>query len=165
MANPEINLNSGVIVDAAKAAIAIKGEIADLETNLKTHTVTVAAEAVAARNKELDAGRFVGLVRVTGEEMPACRVEMRTNGSSALSIEQEDDLNELFGPSRPLVFHKTKVVTEILDPAKLIADLVAAGKNPWDHLKLSVKGEQDEVIASCSDACVVQEAFMPPKGR
>jgi hypothetical protein len=73
-------------------------------------------------------------------------------------------LDELFGAARPLLFQKTRVVTEITDPVKLIADLVAAGKNPWDHLTLSIKGEQDGVVAGCSTAVVVQEAFLPPKG-
>jgi len=165
MSLPEMNVNDGIIVSEAKSGIALRGQIAQLDTVLKSHTSNIAKEATKLRDGKIAEGFYIGLIRVTGEDMPASRVEFKTNSSSGLSIEQGPELDEMLGPARPLIFQKTMIVTEITDPQKLIDDLVAAGKNPWDHLTLSVRGEQDTVVAGVSpESVIAQEAFKPTKG-
>lgn len=163
MGLPELNVDKGEIVDRAKQAVELNGRIAELETKVKAAKAELATIAVKLRDEQLTKDKYIGMVRVTGEDLPAIRIEMRTNSFSALDIDQAEVLDAVFGASRPLIWARGSFVTEILDPDKLIADLVAAGKNPWDHLTLSVRGGQDDVVASCTEAVTVQEAFQPTK--
>jgi len=164
MGLPELNVNEGSLVDLTRKALEVNGRIADLETELKKLKAEVNEGAVALRDGELAKANYVGLVRITGEDMPACRVELRTNATSAIHVDDSEILDSLLGAARPLVFQRKSCITEIIDPAKVIADLVKAGKNPWDHLTLSIKGEQDSVIAGCTEAVIVAEAFKPTEG-
>jgi hypothetical protein len=163
MSLPEMNINEGKMVDAAREASHLKGQVADLETKIKDEKKVLTGGAVELRDEQLGKNNFVGMFRVTGDDMAAVRIEMRTNKESALDVDQGPILDTMFGPARPLIFERTSVVTAITDPAQLVADLVAAGKNPWDHLTLSVRTGQDDVIAECSEAVVVQDAYLPTK--
>jgi hypothetical protein len=164
---PEINIDSGVLVDEARKAIHARSEKAQAETEEKDAKKKMAEEAEKIRAKCLeDSEGYIGLIRVTSktQEIPPTRVEFRMS-NGALDINEKGKLDEMFGASRPLLFGREKVITEILDPDKLIEQMKAAGKNPWDFLTLSVKSNMDRVVDDAADKTVVsQEAYLPKSG-
>jgi hypothetical protein len=163
MALPEVNVNKCELVDTARQALAIAAQIADLETQLKECKKKMIGSAVIERLAALDKSRYIGLVRVTAEDMPASRVEFKTCAAAALAVEQEDVLDGFLGAARPLVFSRTQVITEITDPEQVVTELKKAGKNPWDFLSLSVKSGMDGVVAAHTEGVISAECFLPTK--
>jgi len=162
---PEISVSEGPIFDLAKEVVAIHTEVTDLQAKEAEKKTSIANEAEALRVAETGKGNFISLVRITGEDLPAIRVEFRM-ANGALAVDQGPLLDELFGPSRTLLFGKEKRVTEILDPQALIEGLQAQGRNPWDFLTLTVKDESHGIVAEAAPegSVVAQEAYLPRKG-
>jgi hypothetical protein len=162
---PEINIGEGLIVLKAKEACDAHSQVGVLETLIKTCKEVISSEAEGLRKSEENSGNYIGLVRITGTDLPPVRVEFRTGSNSALDLDQESTLDELFGPARPLIFARSKVITGVVDPMTLVQQLKDSGKNPWDYLTVSVKPGMDEIVASVSsDAVTVQEVFLPREG-
>lgn len=166
--NPEISVdkndpNHSNIVQYAKSAANNHSKAANLQTQVKKDKIRIANEAKSIRKESCSDGFYAGLIRITDDELPPVRVEFRNNGK-CLDVSQEQELDRLFGASRPLLFNREKVVTEILDPEKLIKDLRAMGKNPWDFIKVDIKKGQDSVVAENTDAVTSDEGFVAHKG-
>ena len=160
---PEISINEGDLLDLSREAHTVHAKVSDLQTQEKTIRGEMADVAEHTRLAELsDKGKFVGMIRVTGDNLPPVRIEFRNSGK-CLDVGQEEVLDDLFGAQRPLLFERAKVVTEILDPEKVISDLKAAGKNPWDFIKIDIKNNQDEVVASNTSAVKADEGFIATK--
>lgn len=162
---PEISVSEGNIFDLAKEVVGIHTDITDLQAQEAEKKTSIANEAEALRIAETLKGNYIGLIRVTGENLPAIRVEFRI-ANGALATDQGPLLDELFGASRTLLFGKENVITEILDPQALIEGLQAQGRNPWDFLTLTVKDESHGIVAEAAPegSVVAQEAYLPRKG-
>jgi hypothetical protein len=150
------------LVDRAKQASDIRIRLAGLQTEEKKAKKYIEIDAKTVRESELKKGNYVGLIRVIDDSLPPVRIEFRNNGK-CLDVGQEQELDRLFGASRPLIFKREKVVTDILDPEKVIADLKAAGKNPWDFIKIDIKDNQDSVVAENTDGVKSDEGFVGQK--
>ena len=160
---PEINIGEGKIVTDTASLVTIRAEKAQLETREKELIATVATAAVVIRDEKLEAGQVLGLIRVTNDHMPV-QVQFKIDDKkAALDINEGDNLDELFGGARPLLFGMDQFVTEITDPEAIITAMKASGRNPWDFLSLTVKAGQDAIIAQYPQA-ISSEAFMPRKG-
>lgn len=159
---PEVSLNAGAIVDEAKKAIEARSKVAEFSTVEKQHSEEVSKLAVEKRIDEATRNNFIGVVRVTGDDLPPVRIEMRME-NGALDISEEGNLDAIYGSSRPLLFGREKVVTAITDPAALLKELLESGKNPFDYLDVSVKKGMDHVIAESKNV-TAGEAFLPKEG-
>ena len=160
---PEINVGEGPIVDVAAELVRTRASKAQLETEEKELITSIATQATTLRDTNLNAGQVVGLIRITNEQMPV-QVQFKVDSKkAALDINEGNTLDELFGGARPLLFGKDIIVTEIVDPEALMAAMRESGRNPWDHLQLSVKEGQDSIVAQYSQA-ISNEAFMPKTG-
>jgi len=159
---PEISVNEGDIIVSAREATTARSKAVLYTSIEKTHTEKIGILAEERRKEEVTRGKFIGVLRVTAEELPPVRVEFRMENGT-LNIEEEKNLNDIYGPTRPLLFQREKVVTEIIDPTTLIKELIDAGKNPWDYLDLKVKKDMDHAVVESK--CVVSaEAFFPKEG-
>ena len=162
---PEINIGEGAMVEKAAELVKVKTELAQLETREKQLRKDLADIATGFRDGKLDQAEpeIIGMIRVTNEEAPV-RVEFRVDRKKAvLAIEDEDNLNDLFGSARPLLFGVDTIVNEITDPEGLITAMQATNRNPWDFLALSVKSGMDTIVAEYPQA-VSNKAYMPKKG-
>jgi len=160
---PGINIDSGPMITNAKDLVSTRSNIANLQTKEKRIKTDLSDDAETLRKEQVDQGKFIGLIRLTNTELPPIRVEFRqTNG--ALDVSEEKILDRLFGASRPLLFEKEKIITQITDPEKVIVDLTNSGKNPWDYLELAVKGGMDRTVADSTNSVVSAEALLPKKG-
>jgi len=160
---PEINVDSGVMVTTARSLVDVRSEIAERQTKEKQFKEQLSEEADKIREDQENAGNYIGIIRVTGEEIPPVRVEFRMK-DGALEVGQEQTLDKLFKAARPMLFGREKLVTGVTDPAKLVEDLSKQGRNPWDFLEVSVKKGMDRVVSEWSDAVTAQEAFVPRGG-
>ena len=160
---PEKNIDKGPILATAQALVDLRSRIAGLETQEKAEKKNLAELAEGVRSEEEANTNYIGLIRVTGDGLPPIRVEFRLQ-NGALDVSQEEDLNKLFKSARPLLFGREELVTTITDPAKLLTDLQAQGRNPWDYLEISVKDGMHRVVSEWSDAVVAEEAFIPREG-
>jgi hypothetical protein len=163
---PEISISDGPIVNYAKRMVELRTEIASLKDKEDQACNSIKAEAETLRKFEANKvkGRsFIGLIRIVDKDTPPVRCEFRMAKNSALALTEESKLTALFGASRPLLFGRDKVITEITNPSALIKELELQGKNPWDYLNLTVKPELDRAIADSKNV-IAQEAFLPKKG-
>lgn len=160
---PEHNIDSGDIVDIAKSLVETRSKIAELQTREKQQKKELAEKSDEIRESEEENGNYIGIVRITGGDMPPVRVEFRIQ-NGALDTSQEQQLDELFKAARPQLWGREKLVTAVADPAKLVQDLTEQGRNPWDYLEISVKKGMDRVVSEWSDAVVAQEALVPREG-
>ena len=133
---------------------------AEAATIEKAATGVIATLAEEIRQTEVTKDHYVGIIRVTGDDMAPTRIEMRMEKGALAVDEGSKKLDTLFGGSRPLLFTKDKVVNEITNPAALVAELIAQGKNPWDFLNISVKSGLDLAVAE-SPNVVAAEAYVP----
>jgi hypothetical protein len=159
---PEISVNTGEIVEQAKKAIEARtkaAEQATLETDAKTEIAELARQL---RLAEEDKGHYIGMTRITGEDLPPIRVEHRLE-NAGLDVGQAAELDQMFGAGRALLWERQEAVTEILDPQDLIDELKAQGKNPWDYLDIKVRKGMDHTVAECK-AVTACEAYMPREG-
>jgi hypothetical protein len=160
---PEINIAEGQIVLEAAQLVQARAEKAILETKEKNLKASIEVQAAAVRDEKLDKGEIVGLIRLTTEQMPV-QVQFKIDSKkAALDLSDEETLDDLFKGARPLLFGKDKIVTEITGPEELLAAMKASGRNPWDFLKLTVKENMDEVVASYPNV-ISNETFMPKTG-
>lgn len=164
---PEISIDKknpdfAGLVQRALDASNIRAKLATLQTEEKKAKKYIEIDAKAVRESEIKKGNYIGLIRIVDDILPPVRIEFRNNGK-CLDVGQEQELDRLFGASRPILFKRDKVVTEILDPEKVIADLKAAGKNPWDFIKIDIKDDQDSVVAENTDAVKSDEGFVAHK--
>jgi len=151
------------IVDECEEINEVHSRIGSLQAKEKTARKNTADMAEAIRKEEFDNRKIIGMIRVVSDDSPPIRVEFRNNGK-CLDSSQGPALDALFGPQRPLLFQKDFVVTEILDPEQVIEDLKAAGKNPWDFVKLEIKKGQDRIIAENTNSVQSDEGFVASEG-
>jgi hypothetical protein len=157
---PEINLDTDPAKDLALKAITAHDAVATSEAEEKKLKKEIVDLCEQAREKEADKDNFIGLVRIVPKEESPVRCEFRMNGNGSLAVAEETNLNSLFGPSRPLLFERIKVVTAILDPSKVLSDL---GPDAWDHVELRVKEDHDQIVISKSTAVSFEEALVAKK--
>jgi hypothetical protein len=163
---PEINVDTGTIVEDAAKLVAIRAQKAELETQEKALIASIAAQAVTIRNEKLDAkpGEVIGLIRITGNNQAPIQVQFKIDSKMApLDLEDEETLEELFKGARPMLFDKSTIVTGITEPEQLLQAIKDSGSNPWDFLKLSVKDHMGEIIARYPQA-ISSVQFMPKTG-
>jgi hypothetical protein len=145
----------------------IRAKIAVLKTQEETACQKIKAAAEPMRQARIDGDddpRFVGMIRIVANGLTPVRCEFKLTKNTALELTEEKRLTEMYGASRPLLFGREKIITEITDPGALIAELQAQGKNPWDYLNLSVKPELVRVVAdskNVSSGGVPSEAGVP----
>ena len=160
---PEISVSEGSIVNYAKRMAGLRAQIATLQEQEDQASGNIRTEAEVLRQAEVKNNNFIGLIRIVDNSLAPVRCEFRITKNGALAIDDEKKLDGLFGASRPLLFGKEKVITEITDPTALIEEIKARGQNPWDYLNVSVKTGLDRALAD-SKHVVSQEAFLPKQG-
>jgi hypothetical protein len=158
---PEINVGTGEMVDQAAELVKVRAQIAELETKAKTLTETVAGLATTLRNTKLDAGEVVGLIRITDERAPI-QVQFKVSAKEAgKMVDTEEELDELFGPARPLLFGRDTIITSITDPEGLVQAMKDSGRNPWDFLAVVPKEGAVEVVSGYPQ--VISDTRLMPK--
>ncbi len=159
---PEKNVDTGELVDLAKQALEARAKAAEFTTVEKARSEEIGTKAEALRRQEVEQGNYIGIVRVTHADQQPIRVEFRLE-NGALAVTEEANLDAIYKGSRPVLFKREKVVTEILDPIELIRELMAAGKNPFDFLELKVREGMDHALVE-SRHVTNAEAFLPVDG-
>jgi hypothetical protein len=163
---PEITVSApdhSNIVRKAKEALAFRSQLADLTAKEAESKEAVANLAKIIRiAEEADQNNYIGLIRITDPDMTPCQVQFKMSGG-ALALEEEDTLNAHFGAGRPLLFEKDMVVTGVINPDALIAEIRARGQNPWDVLEIKVKKNLDQMVAT-SEHVTKEEAYLPKEG-
>ena len=165
---PELIVSTGDIVLKAQDALLARSKASEAVAEEDHAKDRVKTEAVVLRINETDKSNYIGLIRIiTGQDVPSVRVEFRIN-NGALDVGEEAKLDTLFGVSKPELFERAKVITEITAPDALVKDLKAWGLNPWDYLELRVKDEagliaqqQNGNLLCCFNTA---EAILPKKG-
>lgn len=160
---PEINISTGILAEKAKVLADVRSQIADLQTQEKDLREDMSDAAKVHRENRAEEDEFIGMIRVTGENVPPTRVEFRQS-NKALAIDQEPLLDVMYGPSRPILFSKEKQVTALTDPSQVIQDLVGKGFNPWDCLEIRVKSGMDRTVSDATEHVTVAEGLVPQKG-
>ena len=159
---PDINVDKGPIIESARTAVECRAQIAELTTTEKTASSEIAKLAEGLRQEEVGRDKYIGIVRVTGEELPPVRVEFRME-NGALAVDEGKNLDMLYGTARPLLFQKERVVNEIVDPMALIKELIDAGKNPFDYIDIAVRKGMDHVLVESKNV-TSGEAYLPKEG-
>jgi hypothetical protein len=159
---PEKSIDTGELVDLAKKALEARSKAAEFTTQEKATSEQIAQKAEHERREELIRDNYIGMIRVTGENQTPIRVEFRLD-NGALDVTEEANLDALYKGSRPVLFKREKIVTEITDPLALIQGLIDDGKNPFDFLELKVRDGMDHVIVESKNVTSA-EAFLPTEG-
>lgn len=163
---PEITVTKDTnptLVTLAKEALALRAQIAELQTKEDDLKTRIAEQAGVVRvGEESIKANYVGLVKVVDEDQPASQVQFKIcNGG--LAETEGPTLDGHFGSARTMLFEKDYAVQNILDPDALIADMKAKGQNPWDYVELSVKKNLDRAFKD-SPHVTVDQAFLPVEG-
>lgn len=143
--SPEISINSGEIIEHARTAVAARAIIAEKTTVEDQGKKRIRELSDGIRIEKLGNKEYIGIIRITGNDLPPVRVEFRMDG--ALDMIESDKLDRIFGTLRPQLFQPKEIVTSITDPAGLIQEMIDQGKNPWDYLKIEVKDGMDSIVA------------------
>lgn len=159
---PEISIDKGLIVGFAKKALEARAEAAEYTTIEKQQSELIAKHGELLRQEEITRDMYIGVVRITAENQAPVRVEFRLE-NCALDVSEEANLSAIYGPQRPVIFQREKIVNEIIDPLALVQEIIAAGKNPFDYLDLSVRKGMDHVIVESKNV-TSGEAFLPKEG-
>ena len=159
---PEININTGELVDLAKKALEARAKAAEYTTVEKTTSEEISKKAEHERREEVGRGHYLGIIRITGENQSPVRVEFRLE-NGALNVSEEANLDALYKGSRPVLFKREKIVTEITNPLTLVQELITKGKNPFDYLELKVRDGMDHALVD-SEHVISAEAFLPTEG-
>jgi hypothetical protein len=159
---PEKSVDKGELVDLAKKALDFRTTAAEATTQEKAISEELAKKGEHERREEVKRGSYIGMIRVTGEKQTPIRIEFRLE-KGALDVAEEANLDTLYKGSRPVLFKREKVVTEILDPLALIQGIIADGKNPFDYLELKVREGMDHVLVESKNVTTA-EAFLPTEG-
>lgn len=166
MSTPEFNIdirNSGYEKEITRL-IEIRSKIADLQTEEKNLKSSIADMAEEKRRELLTENKIIGLIRLTKDDLLSIRIESRIcNGT--LDIDQEKDLDNVFGPLRPKFFEQDRVITAINDPSGALKKIEKTGKNPWDYFNLVPKKGLDNIISiTCEESVTSVRALVPAKG-
>jgi hypothetical protein len=156
---PEKSIDSGDLVELAMKALTFRAKAAEFTTQEKATSEEIAKKGEQERRDEIECGNYIGMIRVTGDKQAPIRIEFRLE-KGALDVSEEANLDALYKGSRPVLFKREKVVTEILDPLALIQGIIAEGKNPFDFLELKVREGMDHVLVE-SKSVTSAEAFLP----
>jgi hypothetical protein len=159
---PEKNVDTGELVDLAKQALEARAKAAEFTTQEKKTSEEIGQKACQLRQQEIEKENYYGLIRITQKNQSPVRVEFRFE-NGALDVAEETNLDELYRGSRPVLFKREEIITEILNPLALIQELVNEGKNPFDYLKLSVREGMDRILVN-SNHVTSAEAFLPTEG-
>ena len=160
---PEIVVNSGQIVDDAKRAIEARSKVGEFQTEEDQAKDCIVEQAQTLRRQEADKGKFIGLVRVTDEELPPVRTEFRLK-AKPMDISQKQDIQETYGPAYPVLWEEAKVGVGISDTEKAWNDVKAKGLDPTNYFTLSIKKGMEDAVAELSDAITSGDAIIPVKG-
>jgi hypothetical protein len=163
---PEISVNAQThpeLVAVTKRALNLRSQIAELETQEKTSKARIAelAEGVR-RTEEREKSNYIGVVKITDEEMAPAQVQHKMC-NAALAITEGETLDHHFTSARPMLWEKDMVITGISNPDALLTELREKGQNPWDLLELKVKTGVDRALES-SPNVIKEEAFLPVEG-
>jgi hypothetical protein len=159
---PEKNINSGEMVTLAQKALEARAKAAEYTTVEKATSEEISKKAEHERREEIGRGNYLGIIRITGENQSPVRVEFRLE-NGALNVSEEANLDALYMGSRPVLFKREKIVTEITNPLTLIQELIAKGKNPFDYLELKVRDGMDHALVESKNVTSA-EAFLPTEG-
>lgn len=159
---PEIASSDEVLINAAKKAYENKLDAAEHTKTEKESRKVMEEKGREIYNSEFDKGNPVGLIRIT--DMSA-RVEMRIN-NGALDVSEKNNLRKLLGFRKSQLFERTRVITDITDPAGMINVLTKKGLDPWKYLNITVKENMDDVVWDAIDGkhCQSTEAYLPRPG-
>ena len=151
------------LVRLAKDALAVRAQIADLTTREIELKKQIAEKASVIRVHEEQAnGNYVGCVRITDADQSPCMVQFKMCGG-ALDLDQEANLDALFGSARTMLWDRDAAVQDVINPAGVIAECQGRGQNPWDYLDVKVKKGLDRAFLGSSNVTMV-EAFLPKEG-
>jgi hypothetical protein len=159
---PEKNIDSGELVELSRKALEARAKAAEFTTIEKLMTEEIGKKAEHERRQEIDRNSYIGIIRITGNNQQPIRVEFRLE-NGALDVSNEKSLDALYKGSRPVLFKREKIVTEIIDPLALIQDLINANKNPFDYLELKVRKDMDHALVDSKNVTTA-EAFLPTDG-
>jgi len=160
---PDITVDTPVMVTEARACVEARTKVTEYTNVEKKHSSTLSELASSKRKEEANKDNYIGIVRVNEKDIPLVRIEMRMEGG-ALDVEEEENLNALYGATRTLLFQREKVVNEILDPMALIEELKNNGLNPFDYLDLKVRVGMDHILTPYQQIVTSSEAFLPKEG-
>jgi len=159
---PDYSTSDAALVALAKSALETRNKISLLEAELATAKKDLGDKAKLLRESKETEGNYIGLIRIVEGEQSPCQVQFKIlNGS--LAITDKAMLDEFLGTASGLLFAKDSAVDEIIDPAQVIAWLVAKGIDPWTVLELKVKKDMDAIVLECPHLTKV-EAMMPREG-
>lgn len=166
---PEKSLNSGEIAQKAAELAGVHSKLAELQTEEKNLKKALAELCDTDRREELDKNNYIGLYRVTGENVSPTRVEFRLESRGktdkrAINTDQEQALADLFGNNRLVLFEKCHAISEITDPIKVIQDLDVKGIDPKAVLEITIKEGHEKTVIDATDAVTGHEAFLPRRG-
>jgi hypothetical protein len=159
---PEKSIDTGELVELAMKALTARSKAAEYTTQEKAASEEIGKKAEHERREEINRGNYIGMIRVTGDKQTPIRIEFRLD-NGALDVTEEANLDALYKGSRPVLFKREKIVTEITDPLALIQELIAEGKNPFDFLELKVRDGMDHAVVD-SKNLTTAEAFLPTEG-
>jgi len=159
---PEKSIDSGELVELAMKALTFRSQAAEATTQEKATSEEIARKGEHERREEIKCNNYIGMIRITGKDQSPIRVEFRLE-NGALDVSEEANLDALYKGSRPVLFKREKVVTEILDPLALLQGLIDEGKNPFDFLELKVRDGMDHVLVESKNVTSA-EAFLPTEG-
>lgn len=160
---PELQTEQQDLKVDARELFSVRKQIASLQEREKAIKKQIVSKASILRVEKTASKEFIGMVRIVGDGVPACRVDFKM-GTCPIDVDQEGTLDSMYGASRPLLFSREKRVTDIINPAQVILDLENSGKNPWDYLEMRVKNNMDTIVSDSSTEVITSEAFLPVKG-
>ena len=156
---PEISVDTIEAKAVAQKASVAHDNVAVYEKEEKQLKADIATLCEASRETETNTGNFIGLVRIVPDEGSPVRCEFRMNADTS-PLSDSTDLEGLFGASHSLLFERVKIVTAILDPKKVLADM---GPDAWDYLELRIKEGRDGDVIAKTTAVAYDEALLPKK--
>lgn len=162
---PEISSNDKDLIYAAREALKNKLKAAEHTSAEKGFRKEMEKKGTDIYNTEFDKGNPIGLIRVIDSEVSSARIEMRIN-NGALDVSEKNNLRKLLGHRKTQLFERTRIITDITDPAAILTTLTKKGLDPWKYVEIKVKENMDEVIWDAIDGkhCQSAEAYLPKQG-
>jgi len=162
---PEFTVNKDShpeIVAAAKEALDLRSQIADLETKEKAARARVAELGKQIRLAEQGKGNYIGIVKITDTDMTPVQVQHKMS-DAALDLEEGPTIDHHFGAARPMLWDKDIAITGVSNPDALLQECRDKNLNPWDLVTLTVKPGVDRTFTE-SPNVVKKEAYLPIEG-
>jgi len=152
------------LVRVVKQAQDLRAQIAALMEQEEDLKRQISEKASDIRVAEESQEKYIGVVKVVGQDMAPAQVQFRINsGFLQLGEEEGPTLDHHFQGVRPLLWGQSVWVKAITNPDNLIAEIRNRGQNPWDFLDIKVKKDLDRAVVD-SPNVAVDKAFLPLEG-